>query len=897
MSRHSRSHLKRLPVLLALVLIVGCGLAMSDEDRLIRAAEAMENGDYRAAAIDARNVLQKDPDNIAARLLLGRSAAAMDDGVSAEKELRRAIGLGAVSADVAVDLARALLLQQKFDVVISEITIESATTEADRLALMHSRAQAYLGVNQPVLARDLYTDILASDSEDIDALLGIVASYAAENSFQQAREAMNQILSDHDDSPAAWITSGSLYYRDRSFEAAERDYQSALELAVQQHDRKNEIAAWIGLAEVRLGEDNLVAAKEAVDRLLELAPEAVATIYFDARVAYLEKDFSRAQQRSQQVLTVTPEYRPAQMLLGAAHLHVGNLAQAEMYLSAVVAAVPSNTAARKLLAETRLQLNRVEDAKEALRPILGGDDTDASTYGMAARASVESGNVDEAVEYLQRAVETNPGNSDLVLDLAGVLIAAGRTEEARAALEKISETSGRSEYRRELLNILADIRQGDNASALSAAEDILSRNPDDPQLLNLVGSINLSTGNYETARKHFVRLQSLDPGEITSQLNLARIAASEGKREEAETWLDSARKADASAIAPRITLGRLYLGRRDFGSAENVAKEALEVRDSIAELHNILGLAQRGQGEHKDSLRSFERAIELEPDNPNYRLNLARAHINTTNQGLARSVLEESFEQFPTHLKTGVLLSALSARMGDSGQAMAIAKALQERNPESGVPFVLEGELLAGRKLNQQAADAYDAALERSNDRETAVRAFRLRVMAASSDPYAPLLNYLAIRPADSEVRLILAQGYELAGRANKAVEEYEAVIQSSPDNLIALNNLAMVYLAEGDSRAEETARRAYDLAPDNGSVADTLGWIVLQSGSVEAGVDILRKAVELANGRPEVRFHLATGLVEMGSVDEARSILQELLASNEEFVSRKEAEKLLARL
>lgn len=926
----TRNRLRHLPTL-SLLIITSCGLAMDSEDLLNRATDAMAEGDYRAAAIDARNVLQKEPDDIAARIMLGRAALAMNDGKSAEKELRRALSLGAEPAQVMTGLAGALLLQQKFDVVIAEISVESATTEADRVALTRSRAKAYIGMNQPVTARDLYMDILASDSEDIDALLGVVETYIAAKNFSQARETLNQILSRHDESTAARITSGSLYYRTRRFEPAERDYRTALELAVQDSERQNEILAWTGLAEVRLAEDKLVEAKVAVDRLLVLAPDAIATIYFDARVAYLGKDLSRAQQRLQQVLNVAPKYRPAQMLLGAVHLHTGNLAQAEMYLSAVVAAVPSHTAARRLLAETRLQLNRVDDAKAVLRPVLEGLDADASTYGIAARASMKSGDIDEAIDYLQRAIRMSPGDSDLMLDLAGVLIAEGRVDDARALLEDMPDTAGRGKHRRELLEILVDIRDGETASALGAAEDLLSRNPDDAQLLNFTGHINFSTGNFDTARKLFARAQSLNPDDISLYLSLARIdiaeedliaarahyesaveispedarplvalarlSALEGQREESEEWLDRARKADANAIAPRIILGRLYLARRDFRSAEKVVREALQTKDSIAELQNLLGLAQRGQGNHANSLRSFKKTTELERDNPDYRLNLAKAQISMANQGLARDLLEKSYEKYQTHIPTGVLLSALTARMGNIDQAMAIAKELQKRNPDSGIPNVLEGELLAGRKLYQQAADAYDAALDRNNDRDTAVRAFRLRVLADTNDPYTPLLNYLAIRPANNEVRLILAQGYEVGGSADKAIAEYEIVVQSSPDNLVALNNLAWVYMIKGDSRAEDTAQRAYDLAPDNGTVVDTLGWIILRSGSVEDGVDLLRKAVELANGRPEVRYHLAAGLLKMGQVDEARGMLEEILATDEVFASREDAEELLHRL
>ncbi len=77
------------------LLFSGCGLAMSDEDRLDRAAESAAAGDHRAAIVDARDVLTRDPSNARARILLGQSSIAVGDWASAEKEIRRAVELGA----------------------------------------------------------------------------------------------------------------------------------------------------------------------------------------------------------------------------------------------------------------------------------------------------------------------------------------------------------------------------------------------------------------------------------------------------------------------------------------------------------------------------------------------------------------------------------------------------------------------------------------------------------------------------------------------------------------------------------------------------------------------------------------------------------------------------------
>ena len=122
-------------------------------------------------------------------------------------------------------------------------------------------------------------------------------------------------------------------------------------------------------------------------------------------------------------------------------------------------------------------------------------------------------------------------------------------------------------------------------------------------------------------------------------------------------------------------------------------------------------------------------------------------------------------------------------------------------------------------------------------------------------------------------------------------------MLAQEPDNYIAMNNLAWNYAMGGDSRAEGMARRAYELRPDNSSVVDTLGWILVKNGSLEDGIVMLRNAIELEGSSSETRFHLAAGLASAGQAAEAKTILQELLASDEAFSSRQEAESLLESL
>lgn len=163
----------------------------------------------------------------------------------------------------------------------------------------------------------------------------------------------------------------------------------------------------------------------------------------------------------------------------------------------------------------------------------------------------------------------------------------------------------------------------------------------------------------------------------------------------------------------------------------------------------------------------------------------------------------------------------------------------------------------------------------------------------------------------DTEARMMRMRGHALLALQQPiaARESYTQVLEpivnvqnsqryaAEPDNFVAANNLAWNYFESGDPRAEEAARRAYAMQPDNAAVVDTLGWILIKNGALQEGTAMLRNAVELDNGRPEIRFHLAAGLAVSGEAVEARNVLQQILAAKVEFASRREAQELLATL
>ncbi len=926
------SSLKRASIFLSLItlagVLAGCGLGMDNADRLARAQAAFSKSEFRSAIIDTRNILREEPNNREARLLLGRSALRVNDVATAEKELSRALELGAEPGPVIVELGQALLALQKHEQLLESVTPDLAGSGEERLTVLRLRGDALRGLDRPAEARTVYQEVLAAAANDLPALLGVAATFVAEGRYGEARQSVDRALAIDANHVQARLASGSLYLTTRNADAASGEFGKAAELAGGLGNRHDEITALTGLIQAQLAENELEAAKDTLAHLRQLAPDNLSTMYYTARVAYLEQDYALAQTELQRLLGIAPNSVPGQLLMGAVQLQRGSLGQAEMHLSSVIAAEPRNADARKLMAEIRIRQDRADEAGDILRPLLQTPGADPGVLNLAVRASLEAGKVDDAVGYLREAHENDPDNPQVQLDLAAAWLAAGELDRATALLESVPAGSAETDYRRELLQVMTPLRRGDSTTALADARAMAERWPNDARVRNLVGGIALSLNNPELARESFAAAQALAPDDISTYLNiggidlqqdnlesaraqyeaalerrpqalqpmlaLAKLEARAENMDAAVRRLEKAREAEPSALPPRVLLARVYLDQRDYASAQKAAAELVALEAASAEAHNLLGLAQLGLGDTAAAVASFSKAEGLDSGQSLYRMNKARAELAMGEAEQAEQTLVGDGLDLDD-VRTSVMVASLRAREGDAEGAMKIAKDLQARHPEDAVPYALEAELLAREKQYRSSSTLYDKALSlRADDPRLAIRAYRVRTAGGLDGRLAPLTDYLERQPLDASVRVLVAQEYQAEGQSDRAVAEYERVLAAEPDNFLALNNLAWEYFVRGDARAEATAKRALEQSPENGSVADTLGWIQVSAGNLEEGIPTLRKAVEYSKGNPEVQYHLAAGLAAAGQHDEARELLQQALSADTGLTSRSEAKQLL---
>jgi len=160
------------------------------------------------------------------------------------------------------------------------------------------------------------------------------------------------------------------------------------------------------------------------------------------------------------------------------------------------------------------------------------------------------------------------------------------------------------------------------------------------------------------------------------------------------------------------------------------------------------------------------------------------------------------------------------------------------------------------------------------------------------------------------------ARAEEIAAKyATRAITDYRAVLDESPDHADALHllgvlasqtqrpklalslinraivldnrnpvffaNLGLVFAGDGDPRSAQTAfKRALTLDPQQPEVLCNLGASLQESGDIAGAIEAFDKALALAPEQPRVLYNLATALKGQGQVDEPLQALSPRLTT-----------------
>lgn len=514
--------------------------------------------------------------------------------------------------------------------------------------------------------------------------------------------------------------------------------------------------------------------------------------------------------------------------------------------------VPGDPDYHVLMAEIAMQRRQVDVAAgQYYRALMASDD--AELAARAGQVVYDYGTYDEALATARRWAELDPEALEPRRQLVLLRLQAGEHHRALEHLEFFYERLDEAGERRleALMPLLIEAR--DRQAALEAAKAMAKRHPEDPSGDYAVAYAALQAGDVDLALARSARALEAEPGNDDAAMLHARALLALDRIEEAFAML-SAREGFRTDVRLRL----------EFAVLKLVADRPEEAR---LELQLILGEHDRLPG----ALRTLA-YLEFEQGNDElaerYFIELLSTGRFVSDALFYLGALEEDggsldeAVEFYSRVTSGdnaapaqIRMAMILYRLGRAEEAVDGLAGFALANPGQAPELApARGELLARLGRPDEALKIYERLLQRY--------------------------------PGDEDLLYARAFMLERMDRVDEALEQMRALLKRNPDDPTALNALGYTLADRTDDyrEAHRLIERAYELAPDNPAIIDSMGWVSFRMGRLEAALEHLRRAWSLDHD-PEIAAHLAEVLWTSGRRDEAREILYQALADNPDSV------------
>ena len=882
--------------------------------------------DYKAAVIEIKNALQREPDNAEARLLLATSLMETGDPAGAESEVRKAIVAGAPEDSTYPLLARTLLAQGEFKKLTTELADRKLGSPAARVQMAISLATAVAAQGDTRRAKNLVSAALVEDPANPRGLLLEAQLAARDGDVTQASKLVDAILQNAPNDVEAIMFKAQLESSVGRHEEAIKTYERAIAA-----DPKS-LAVRFALASIAVSSAKPDIAKAQVAKMKELQPNDFRTMYSDALVSYMTGDAAHAHEVIQRLVAARPDHLPSVYLSGLIDYQLGSNASAEAALRKVLARAPENANAGRILALVYLRQGRPADALEVLNPVLQRAPNDPALLRTAGEAYLALGNTKLAAASYERATQVDKGDVNSKVRLAQVRLASGETERAFNDLQSLANADP-APTQADLAIVTEHIRRREYDKALAAIDALEKKQPKAALPSVLRGSVYLSKRDLVNARKSYERALELEPEFYSAVFSLALLDIREGRPEaardrfarilaknpkneqvllastelirlmggsaaEVKASLEKAVAANPTSVRARLALINDDLLRHDANAAMASARSALSTVPNDPQLLDALGRSQIAAGDMNQAIDSFKRIVTLQPQNPTAYMRLAEAQVAGKDFTAALESQRKALALRPDASPIAAGLAKIYMLAGRPGEAIAEARKIQKSQPDKAAGYALEGEVLGAQGKWPEAAAAFQTALSKQALTPISAAVYvSLQRAGKTAEAKAMADKWMRDYPKDPTLPLMIAQQSQARGERPEAKAGYLKVLELEPQNATALNNLAWMLTDEGDPKGLEYAEQAHRLAPFNPSVLDTLGVAIAKNGNPKRGVTLLRMASTLGPGQPDIRLHLAKALVASGDKVAARKELDELGKLDSSSPVRAEADKLKSTL
>ncbi|MYM62007.1 XrtA/PEP-CTERM system TPR-repeat protein PrsT [Pseudomaricurvus sp. HS19] len=913
---------KLLAALLLVGLITGCQPEQDPDALYQEARHSIDSGDLNAAIIQLKVILQESPGHLPSRIQIGRLYQTIGNPLAAEKELEYALNHGGdkdailpALLSVYVNLGRA----EK----ASELPVDGLTPENLGIAYaFQSQAQLMLGNEDKAQTLLDKANELSGESPEVKTTS---AAFSLVNDREQAKQLLREVVEQDPAYAPAWSRLAVIHDVNEDPDSAEEAYSEAIKL-------NGGVVDYLRRASLRLRNGKLDEAQADINLARKMAPNYYEVDFLQGQIFMAQNRLEDSQNSFLQTYSKKADFTPGLYFLALNSYLLKQYDTALDLAETYYQEGEQNLPGRLLLAQVLLRQGNFLKPVKLLQSSIEEEPENLQVIATLADAYHGSGQFDKELPLLNKLTTLQGDSEFLQYRRIVAQLRSGQAQEGLAqAQSALASKPDNWPVVQALVQYHSVARSFDKA--LEAARSFAQNNPDSAQAFNLLGVSQLQAGQTAEAKASFAKAHSLEPSNIKILHNMALVALTEKDISSAKSYYQKALKTDATDLATLLKLAALERedDKKAFVSHLQTAithhPEALHPRYLLARYY----LENR---ETEKVLRTLGDYNVYETYNREIALLQAEYYFYTGDSKEAERLCDLTIRNNADDIDALFLKSQLlRLRKEDAAAGKLISRILKlqpdyllanidyiddltRRKDFSGAEQHAErmlGKYPGNPQLLMKLGIAQRALGKSSEARDNLEQAYKNAPGAVTLAPYASLLfetepkealslleGRISKHPDEVPSRSLLAGLYLKEGRETAAAKQYESILQTAPNNLLALNNLAWLYRQDKPETALDYSRKATRLQAGSPPLLDTFAVVLMHNEYYDRALEAINEATRNSTpgqGDPTYFFHKAQILDAMGKKDESKLILNALLDSETDFPEKAEAQDMLKRL
>lgn len=447
--------------------------------------------------------------------------------------------------------------------------------------------------------------------------------------------------------------------------------------------------------------------------------------------------------------------------------------------------------------------------------------------------------------------------------------------------------------------------------SLTRASELISQPA--PELHRKLAEMKLKAGDLQEALRQSEQAAAEGPDDPGVLILYAGVLDALDRQAEAEAQYRAVMAKDPDRADAFLLLSGLYVKQGEAAKAVELLEGFVKRHPDDATARYFLGRAEEGAGDLKGAYQNLKKAYELDPDNHNIGIDVARIALKNDKPSEAQKVCRSILAKDPTHLLARKVLSQLLVSQNNLSEALEHLAVLQSQEPDPTdaqfrTALILmkqlklkdaekQLDLVIARKPDFGEARYRRASIYMRSDRKSeAVRDLLAigkddplyvasRVVAGMmlsqeqkfSEAVPELRQAYNFKPQDLDLIMAYASVLRGAGDSREAVTVLEAGRQYYPENTKLLFEYALaLHDVEDESGAEKIMEQVITLDPNH---ADALNYIAFtkaeRAEDLDNALELIQRALAI---RPQDGFFLDTLgwiLFAQGHFAEARNHLE----------------------